>query len=148
MLAGIKPTVGRVSRYGVIPITADQDIAGPMARTVTDVAIMLGALVGIPRALYYDSVQVPGADRFRSGPSDAGKVMMATRRRLVVNPLENPDEIQLQFRTFRGVRQDLDDLRNARMTCTGHGMDDVASIERVVSTTQFVEKNSNGSLRT
>ena len=34
MLVGIKPTVGRVSRYGVIPITADQDTAGPMARTV------------------------------------------------------------------------------------------------------------------
>jgi amidase len=44
MLAGIKPTVGRISRYGVIPITADQDTAGPMAKTVTDVAIMLGAL--------------------------------------------------------------------------------------------------------
>jgi amidase len=46
MLAGIKPTVGRVSRYGVIPITADQDTPGPMAKTVTDAAIMLGALEG------------------------------------------------------------------------------------------------------
>jgi amidase len=46
MLAGIKPTVGRVSRYGVIPITADQDTAGPLARTVTDAAIMLGVLEG------------------------------------------------------------------------------------------------------
>src|SRR5262245_7887059 len=44
MLAGIKPTVGRISRYGVIPITADQDTAGPMARTVTDAAIMFGVL--------------------------------------------------------------------------------------------------------
>ena len=44
MLVGIKPTVGRISRYGVIPITADQDTAGPMAKTVTDAAIMLGAL--------------------------------------------------------------------------------------------------------
>ena len=44
MLAGIKPTVGRISRYGIIPITADQDTAGPMAKTVTDAAIMLGAL--------------------------------------------------------------------------------------------------------
>lgn len=44
MLAGIKPTVGRVSRYGVIPITADQDTAGPMAKSVTDAAILLGAL--------------------------------------------------------------------------------------------------------
>jgi len=43
-LVGIKPTVGRVSRYGVIPITADQDTPGPMARTVTDAAIMFGAL--------------------------------------------------------------------------------------------------------
>jgi len=44
MLAGIKPTVGRISRYGVIPITADQDTAGPMAKSVGDVAIMLGVL--------------------------------------------------------------------------------------------------------
>jgi amidase len=44
MLAGIKPTVGRVSRYGVIPITADQDTAGPMAKSVADVAIMFGAM--------------------------------------------------------------------------------------------------------
>jgi amidase len=48
MLAGIKPTVGRISRWGVIPITADQDTAGPMARNVTDAAIMLGALEGSP----------------------------------------------------------------------------------------------------
>ena len=46
MLAGIKPTVGRVSRHGVIPITADQDTAGPMAKSVADVAIMLGAMEG------------------------------------------------------------------------------------------------------
>ncbi len=44
LLAAIKPTVGRISRYGIIPITADQDTAGPMARTVADAAIMLGAL--------------------------------------------------------------------------------------------------------
>ncbi len=46
MLAGIKPTVGRVSRYGVIPITADQDTAGPMAKYVADVAVLLGAMEG------------------------------------------------------------------------------------------------------
>jgi amidase len=113
MLAAIKPTVGRVSRYGVIPITADQDIAGPMARTVTDAAIFFGALegaepdpndaatqrcqpppngdytaflntdglqgarIGIPRALYYDSVQVPGTDRWRGRLSEEGRAMMA-----------------------------------------------------------------------
>jgi amidase len=40
------PTVGRVSRYGVIPITADQDTPGPLAKTVADAAILLGALEG------------------------------------------------------------------------------------------------------
>ncbi len=97
MLTAVKPTVGRISRYGVIPITADQDTAGPMARTVTDAAIMLGALesaapdpndaatktcspppgrdytrflkadglkgarIGIPRAYFYDHVDLPGS---------------------------------------------------------------------------------------
>ena len=46
MLVGLKPTVGRISRHGIIPITADQDTAGPMARTVTDAAILLGVLEG------------------------------------------------------------------------------------------------------
>ena len=44
MLVGIRPTIGRISRYGVIPITADHDTAGPMARTVADAAILFGAL--------------------------------------------------------------------------------------------------------
>jgi amidase len=44
MLVGIKPTLGRISRHGIIPITADQDTSGPMARTVTDAAILLGEL--------------------------------------------------------------------------------------------------------
>jgi amidase len=46
MLVGIKPTVGLISRYGIAPITADQDTAGPITRTVADAAIMLSALVG------------------------------------------------------------------------------------------------------
>ncbi len=112
MLAAVKPTVGRVSRWGVIPITADQDTPGPMARTVTDAAILLGALegaepdpndpatsrcepppngdytaflhadglqgarIGIPRALYYDSIQAPGSDRYRGGLSDEERAAM------------------------------------------------------------------------
>lgn len=46
MLVGIKPTLGRISRYGVIPITADQDTPGPMTKTVADAAIMLGVMEG------------------------------------------------------------------------------------------------------
>jgi amidase len=47
MLVGIRPTIGRISRYGIIPITADHDTAGPMTRTVTDAAIMMGALESV-----------------------------------------------------------------------------------------------------
>ncbi|UED72627.1 amidase family protein [Brevibacillus sp. DP1.3A] len=46
-LVGIKPTVGLISRSGIIPISHSQDTAGPMARTVTDAATLLGALTGI-----------------------------------------------------------------------------------------------------
>ncbi len=46
-LVGIKPTVGLVSRSGIIPISHTQDTAGPMARTVSDAAILLGALSGV-----------------------------------------------------------------------------------------------------
>ncbi len=46
-LVGIKPTVGLVSRSGIIPISHTQDTAGPMARTVTDAAILLQALTGV-----------------------------------------------------------------------------------------------------
>lgn len=45
-LVGIKPTLGLVSRAGIVPIAHSQDTAGPMCRTVTDAAILLGALTG------------------------------------------------------------------------------------------------------
>jgi amidase len=46
-LVGIKPTVGLWSRDGIIPIAASQDTAGPMTRSVTDAAVLLGALTGV-----------------------------------------------------------------------------------------------------
>ena len=45
-LVGIKPTIGRVSRTGIIPISHSQDTAGPMARTVADAAILFEAMIG------------------------------------------------------------------------------------------------------
>jgi len=45
-IVGLKPTVGLVSRAGIIPISDSQDTAGPMGRTVRDVAILLGAIAG------------------------------------------------------------------------------------------------------
>jgi amidase len=46
-VVGIKPTIGLASRSGIIPITADQDTAGPMTRNVTDAAVLLGAMTGV-----------------------------------------------------------------------------------------------------
>ncbi|MGE7691385.1 amidase family protein [Lysinibacillus sp. NPDC097214] len=48
-VVGIKPTVGLISRQGIIPFTYSQDTAGPMARTVTDTAILLGVLTGVDK---------------------------------------------------------------------------------------------------
>src|SRR6266480_2214707 len=46
-IVGIKPTLGLISRAGIVPIAHSQDTAGPMARTVSDAAILLGALTGV-----------------------------------------------------------------------------------------------------
>jgi amidase len=46
---GIRPTLGLVSRDGIIPITHSQDTAGPIGRSVTDVAVLLGTLAGVDR---------------------------------------------------------------------------------------------------
>jgi amidase len=46
-LVGIKPTLGLTSRSGVVPLAHSQDVTGPMARTVTDAAIVLGAMTGV-----------------------------------------------------------------------------------------------------
>jgi amidase len=48
--AGIKPTLGLLSRSGIVPITADQDTAGPIARNMTDAAVLLGATSGVDPA--------------------------------------------------------------------------------------------------
>jgi len=59
-LVGIKPTLGLISRAGIVPISHSQDTAGPMCRTVTDTAVLLGALTGLdPR----DSATNAGSGR-------------------------------------------------------------------------------------
>jgi amidase len=46
-VVGVKPTVGLISRSGIVPIAHSQDTAGPLARTVSDAAILLGAMTGV-----------------------------------------------------------------------------------------------------
>jgi amidase len=61
-IVGIKPTVGLVSRAGIIPISQTQDTAGPMARTVADAAVLLTALAGVDAA---DPATAAGAGKAR-----------------------------------------------------------------------------------
>lgn len=62
-LAGIKPTVGLVSRSGIVPISHSQDTAGPMCRTVRDAAILLSALTGVDPE---DAATSESAGKFQS----------------------------------------------------------------------------------
>lgn len=62
-IVGIKPTVGLISRSGIIPISFTQDTPGPMGRTVMDVAITLGALTGIDPA---DSRTLSSESKFKT----------------------------------------------------------------------------------
>ncbi|HSM03848.1 MAG TPA: amidase family protein [Longimicrobiales bacterium] len=157
MLAAIKPTVGRISRWGIIPITGDQDTAGPMARTVTDAAIFFGALesaapdpndpatdrcerapdgdytaflnaeglqgarIGIPRALYYDSVQVPGTDQWRGGLDEEERAAMVeaievlrAQGAVIVDPADIPSVLDPDPETSL--------LTNGRSSVLDYGM--------------------------
>lgn len=70
-VVALKPTVGLVSRTHVIPISQSQDTAGPMARSVADVAVLLGAIAGSDPA---DAITLEAADRrsdYHSGLTDA-----------------------------------------------------------------------------
>ena len=65
-LVGIKPTLGLVSRAGIIPIAHSQDTAGPMTRTVSDAAIILGAITGIdPRDAATNASRGKSFDEYR-----------------------------------------------------------------------------------
>jgi amidase len=80
-LVGIKPTVGLISGAGIVPISHRQDTAGPMARTVTDAALLLGALTGgsYGPALVADGLKGAriGVARQLFGFNDAVDKMMA-----------------------------------------------------------------------
>ncbi len=133
MIVGIKPTVGRISRYGIIPITADQDTAGPMARTVSDAAILLGVLEGAapdpndsmtracpraPNGDYTRYLNARGLDGARIGVPRAnfvdesrhGQVVreaIAVLRKLgavVVDPADLPDQPPPVCRDDTGIR--------------------------------------------
>jgi amidase len=83
-LVGMKPTIGLVSRSGIVPIAHSQDTAGPMARTVTDAAILLGVMAGAdPRDAATMSHVAPGMDYTRvldAGGLKGARIGVARKR--------------------------------------------------------------------
>ncbi len=89
-LVGIKPTVGLWSRSGIIPISKTQDTAGPMARTVKDAAILLGALAGEDPQDNYTATSkgkiLPDYTKFLDANALQGKRVGVEKDGLKVNP--------------------------------------------------------------
>ena len=89
-LVGIKPTLGLVSRSGIVPISHSQDTAGPMARSVRDAAILLGALTGIdpqdPATAASDGKSFTDYTRFLDAGGLQGARLGIARQYFNVNP--------------------------------------------------------------
>lgn len=86
-VVGIKPTVGLVSRDGIIPITADQDTAGPIARTVADAAAVLGVIAGYDPADPATAACLTPGNCFRDYTRFLDKKALKGARIAVVTPI-------------------------------------------------------------
>jgi len=107
-LVGLKPTVGRLSRRGIIPISHSQDTAGPMARTVEDAAVLLAAMCGVDRDDPASAAMPAGAASevdFRRlfGPA----ALRGARLGVVRDYFEPHPEIARQFETVLEVLRGL-----------------------------------------
>lgn len=158
-IVGLKPTVGLVSRSGIIPISATQDTAGPMARTVADLAILLSAMTGVdPR----DPATAAGAPhagtdftRFLDPSALAGKRLGVTRKRftgyhdatdqcfeealgvlhalgaVVVDPTDLPHAGEYDDAEYQVLLYEFKDGLNAYLAGLGEGAP-VRSLEEVI----------------
>ena len=99
-VVGLKPTVGLVARSGIIPISHTQDTAGPMARNVTDAAIMLGAIAGSdprdPATAEADKRRAKDYTKFL----DAGGLKGARLGLVVFAPQRNGDAYRAYYKPF------------------------------------------------
>ncbi|HKJ93626.1 MAG TPA: amidase, partial [Longimicrobiales bacterium] len=89
-VVGVKPTLGLVSRSGIVPISHSQDTAGPMARTVTDAAILLSAMAGIdpndPAAAARGHVQTDYASFLDKGALKGARLGLIRHRLMGYSP--------------------------------------------------------------
>ena len=97
-VVGLKPTVGLISRSGIIPISKSQDTAGPMARTVEDAAILLSAMTGVDDSdeatkasrghLHRDYTQFLKADGLHGARIGVARQYFRTRNELVTRVMD------------------------------------------------------------
>jgi amidase len=107
-LVGVKPTVGLVSRSGIIPISVSQDTAGPMARTVTDAALMLNGMVGVdvadPAAAAAEGRIAPDYTAFLKPDALEGKRIGVLRQAMGYHPdVDAATEAAIRTLTARGA---------------------------------------------
>ncbi len=109
-VVGLKPTVGLVSRSGIIPIAHTQDTAGPMTRTVGDAAAMLSAMAGSDRRDAMTSEANKRAAKDYMKFLDAGGLKGARLGVVMVPPRQNPDAFKAFYQPF------IDKIREAGAT--------------------------------
>jgi amidase len=145
-LVGIKPTIGLVSRTGIIPIAHSQDTAGPMARTVTDAAVLLNVMVGVdqsdaatatapttpsdyttaldPNALQGARIGVARAQYFGYSPPadsiiEAAIAQMKTQGATIVDPADIPTAARLDACEIEVLLHELKTDLNAYLATRG-----------------------------
>jgi amidase len=157
-IVGIKPTVGLVSRTGIVPVSLAQDTAGPMARTVADAAALLSVLsgpdpadpatagaVGQPRdyTAYLDSGALSGARLgvWRDGSQEAGTgvpevlesalSILREAGAVVVDPVELPGAGEISEPEFNALAHEFKHDLNAYLA--GLGGDHPATLADIIS---------------
>ena len=99
-VVGLKPTVGLVSRSGIIPIAHTQDTAGPMTRTVADAAAVLGAMTGRDREDPITSEGNKRAEKDYTKFLDPNGLKNARLGVVMVPPRQNPDAFKAYYQPF------------------------------------------------
>ncbi|SDW23717.1 amidase [Alicyclobacillus hesperidum] len=113
-LVGVKPTVGLVSRHGIIPIAMSQDTAGPMTRSVADAALLLAVMAGPdPKDVSTHGVQVPSLAMWSSLSQGGLRGTRIGVPRDYDNELEDEERI-----VYRKALADLESLGAVLVECT------------------------------
>ena len=112
-IVGIKPTLGLISRSGIIPIAHSQDTAGPMARTVADAVALLGAMTGVDEAdaatkasaerVYEDYTQFLDPEGLKGARIGVARSLFGTDRRVI-------EIIEASLETMKSLGAELFDV--------------------------------------